>query len=63
MVLLQFSTGEYHPLAQCPLIYVRESHQPDPETVVEISGDHVALVTGDILSIFDWKTGHKRLVC
>ncbi|KAF8335199.1 hypothetical protein F5887DRAFT_892119, partial [Amanita rubescens] len=62
MVLLQFSTGQHHPLAQCPLIYVKGSYyRPDGETVLDISGDHVALVTGNILFIFDWKTGHKRL--
>lgn len=63
MILLRFSTGEYHPLAQCPQIYLMDSLQTDPDIVLEISGDNVALLSGDVLFIFDWKTGKRRLVC
>ncbi|KIL63058.1 hypothetical protein M378DRAFT_164939 [Amanita muscaria Koide BX008] len=67
LVLLQFSTGEYHPLARHPRIHVQTS--PDARLWVYpgIAGDNLVLVVnGDYvhnskLLIFDWKTGHKRL--
>ncbi|KIL65000.1 hypothetical protein M378DRAFT_556245 [Amanita muscaria Koide BX008] len=64
LVLLKFSTGEYHPLARHPLIHVQISPS-SYFTSVRIVGDHLALVVHDQddskLFIFDWKTGHKRL--
>ncbi|KAM6499871.1 hypothetical protein JOM56_005379 [Amanita muscaria] len=74
LVLLQFSTGEYHPLARHPRIHVQTS--PDARLWVNpgIAGDNLVLVVhGDYdgewdisfhdskLLVFDWKTGHKRL--
>ncbi|KIL60821.1 hypothetical protein M378DRAFT_904422 [Amanita muscaria Koide BX008] len=65
LVLLKFSTGEYHPLARHPLIHVQRSSSARPYNVVKIVGDNLALVVhdqdGGKLFIFDWKTGHKRL--
>ncbi|KIL65581.1 hypothetical protein M378DRAFT_518746 [Amanita muscaria Koide BX008] len=65
LVLLKFSTGEYHPLAHHPLIHVQRSPSKQPGATVRILGDHLALVIhdedGSKLFIFDWKTGHKRL--
>ncbi|KIL60576.1 hypothetical protein M378DRAFT_83581, partial [Amanita muscaria Koide BX008] len=65
LVLLKFSTGEYHPLARRPLIHVRRSPSAQPYTTVRIVGDNLALVVddrdGSKLFIFDWRTGHKRL--
>ncbi|KAM6496831.1 hypothetical protein JOM56_007304 [Amanita muscaria] len=65
LVLLKFSTGEYHPLAHHPLIHVQRSPSKQPGATVRIVGDHLALVIhdedGSKLFIFDWKTGHKRL--
>jgi hypothetical protein len=66
MTLLQFSTGEYHPLAHCPRIDIQDYYDLDQLITLEIAGDNVALLVGtrggDQLYIFDWKTGHKRLV-
>ncbi|KAM6497487.1 hypothetical protein JOM56_007960 [Amanita muscaria] len=65
LVLLKFSTGEYHPLARHPLIHVQRSTSAKPYANVRIVGDHLALVVNvqddSKLFIFDWKTGHKRL--
>src|SRR6266550_7409201 len=70
MIFLKFSTGEYHPSAHCPRIHVQNSHRAgSPRITQEVVGDNFALVVsnrgtsmGDRLFIFDWKTGHKRLV-
>ncbi|KAM6489627.1 hypothetical protein JOM56_014949 [Amanita muscaria] len=66
LVLLKFSTGEYHPVARHPLIHVQRSPSALPFANVTIVGDNLALVVhdqdGSKLFIFDWKTGHKRLV-
>jgi hypothetical protein len=68
MVLLQFSTGEYHPLAQHSRIFVQDSSLRRPAIAMEIVGDNLALVVNnggrinDKLYIFDWKTGHRKLV-
>lgn len=77
LILLQFSTGEYHPLARYPRITLQDfpSSVRPPEIALEIVGDNLALVifnaTGnfrihkrfrDKLFIFDWKAGHKKLV-
>ncbi|KAM6499876.1 hypothetical protein JOM56_005384 [Amanita muscaria] len=69
LVLLKFSTGEYHPLARHPQIHVQRSPEVDPWVSSRIVGDNLALVVhnddgmfSDKLFIFDWKTGHKRLV-
>ncbi|KIL60823.1 hypothetical protein M378DRAFT_904498 [Amanita muscaria Koide BX008] len=65
LVLLKFSTGEYHPLARRQLIHVQRSSSAQPFTSVKIVGDNLALVVhdqeGSKLFIFDWKTGHKLL--
>ncbi|KIL62142.1 hypothetical protein M378DRAFT_166125 [Amanita muscaria Koide BX008] len=65
LVLLKFSTGEYHPVARHPLIHVQTSPSARPFSNVTIVGDNLALVIhdqdGSKLFIFDWKTGHKRL--
>ncbi|KAM6499998.1 hypothetical protein JOM56_005506 [Amanita muscaria] len=68
LVLLKFSTGEYHPLARHPRIHVQKSFSPRPLVIPRIVGDNIALVVRsadsidpDELFIFDWKTGHKRL--
>ncbi|KIL62129.1 hypothetical protein M378DRAFT_166112 [Amanita muscaria Koide BX008] len=64
LVLLKFSTGEYHPLADRPIIHVQRS-SAEPYANIRIVGDNLALVVhdqdGSKLFIFDWKTGHKRL--
>ncbi|KIL58188.1 hypothetical protein M378DRAFT_170914 [Amanita muscaria Koide BX008] len=68
LVLLKFSTGEYHPLARRPRIHVQRSSEARPWVVPRIVGDNLALVVhcrdgtfSDKLIIIDWKTGHKRL--
>ncbi|KAM6497457.1 hypothetical protein JOM56_007930 [Amanita muscaria] len=65
LVLLKFSTGEYHPLARRQLLHVQRSTLAEPYTSIKIVGDSLALVIhdhdGSKLFIFDWKTGHKRL--
>ncbi|KIL62120.1 hypothetical protein M378DRAFT_81729, partial [Amanita muscaria Koide BX008] len=65
LVLLKFSTGEYHPHARHSLIHVQRSASARPYITVRIVGDNLALVLhdedGSKLFIFDWKTGHKRL--
>ncbi|KIL55604.1 hypothetical protein M378DRAFT_57037, partial [Amanita muscaria Koide BX008] len=68
LVLLKFSTGEYHPLARRPRIHVQRSSEARPWVVPRIVGDNLALVVqsrggmfADKLIIIDWKTGHKRL--
>ncbi|KAM6489619.1 hypothetical protein JOM56_014941 [Amanita muscaria] len=65
LVLLKFSTGEYHPLARRPLIHVQRSPSARPFTFIRIVGDNLALLVhaqdGSKLFVFDWKTGHKRL--
>ncbi|KAM6495009.1 hypothetical protein JOM56_009632 [Amanita muscaria] len=65
LIFLKFSTGEYHPLARHPLIHVQRSPSDQPDAIVRIVGDHLALLVhdedGSKLFIFDWKTGHKRL--
>ena len=63
MIPLQFSTGEYHPLARYPRIHVQDFDEMRPGIAVEIVGDNIALVTQTRLFIFDWKTGQKKLVC
>jgi hypothetical protein len=69
MIFLKFSTGEYHPLARSPCIHVQDSHAGTLRITQEVVGDNFALVVnnsgasiGDRLFIFNWKTGHKRLV-
>ncbi|KAM6499995.1 hypothetical protein JOM56_005503 [Amanita muscaria] len=68
LVLLKFSTGEYHPLARNPRIHVQRSPSARHWVSPTIVGDNIALVVhskddtvSDKLFIFDWKTGHKRL--
>ncbi|KIL62124.1 hypothetical protein M378DRAFT_805600 [Amanita muscaria Koide BX008] len=65
LVLLKFSTGEYHPHARHSLIHVQRSASARPYITVRIVGDNLALIfhdeDGSKLFIFDWKTGHKRL--
>ncbi|KIL63953.1 hypothetical protein M378DRAFT_648534 [Amanita muscaria Koide BX008] len=67
LVLLKFSTGEYHPLARHPRIHVQRSLSARPETILEVVGDNLALIINDRsmftakLFVFDWKTGHERL--
>ncbi|KAM6497469.1 hypothetical protein JOM56_007942 [Amanita muscaria] len=65
LVLLKFSTGEYHPHARHSLIHVQRSASARPYITVRIVGDNLALILhdqdGSKLFIFDWKTGHKRL--
>ncbi|KAF8627030.1 hypothetical protein AX15_004565 [Amanita polypyramis BW_CC] len=64
MILLQFSTREYHPLAHCPRIDVQD-YERGQRVTLEIAGDSLALLVKTHrmaqLFIFDWKTGHKRL--
>ena len=62
MIPLQFSTGEYHPLARYPPIYIEEFDEMYPSVAVEIVGDNIALMTRTSLFIFDWKTGRRRMV-
>ncbi|KIL63087.1 hypothetical protein M378DRAFT_29783, partial [Amanita muscaria Koide BX008] len=68
LVLLKFSTGEYHPLARRPRIHVQRSPEDKPLVDSKIVGDNLALVVhsndgrfSDKLFIFDWKTGRKLL--
>ncbi|KIL63942.1 hypothetical protein M378DRAFT_163905 [Amanita muscaria Koide BX008] len=68
LVLLKFSTGEYHTLARNPRIHVQRSPSAELWVSPTIVGDNIALVVHseddtvpDKLFIFDWKTGHKRL--
>ena len=69
LVLLKFSTGEYHPLARRPQIHVQISPEVEPWVVSRIVGDNLALVVhsddgtfSDKLFIFEWKTGRRVLV-
>ncbi|KAK2463307.1 hypothetical protein APHAL10511_004962 [Amanita phalloides] len=66
LVLLQFSTGTYHPHARHPRINVQTSFVVRPAIALEIVGDNLALAIShrharDKLFIFDWKSGDKRL--
>ncbi|KIL58186.1 hypothetical protein M378DRAFT_60766, partial [Amanita muscaria Koide BX008] len=68
LVLLKFSTGEYHPLAHRPRIHVQILLEVEPWVVSEVVGDNLALIVhsrdgsfSDKLFIFDWKTGRKLL--
>ncbi|KAF8625449.1 hypothetical protein AX17_006850 [Amanita inopinata Kibby_2008] len=67
LVFLKFSTGEYHPLAEQHRIHVCKSASSQPSVALEIVGDNIALVLTsrggemDILFIFNWKTGKKKL--
>ncbi|KIL54198.1 hypothetical protein M378DRAFT_134515 [Amanita muscaria Koide BX008] len=68
LVLLKYSTGEYHPLARHPRIHVQKSPEAVLQFMSRIVGDHLALIVQslddnvpDKLFIFDWKTGCKRL--
>ncbi|KIL63052.1 hypothetical protein M378DRAFT_164933, partial [Amanita muscaria Koide BX008] len=68
LVLLKFSTGEYHPLARRPQIHVQRSPEVEPWVVSKIVGDNLALVVhsddgmfSDKLIIFEWKTGRRLL--
>ncbi|KAM6499833.1 hypothetical protein JOM56_005341 [Amanita muscaria] len=68
LVLLKFSTGEYHPLARSPRIHVQRSPEVKPWVVSRIVGDNLALMVhsndgtfSDKLFIFDWRTGRKLL--
>ncbi|KIL63091.1 hypothetical protein M378DRAFT_733816 [Amanita muscaria Koide BX008] len=68
LVLLKFSTGEYHPLAHRPRIHVQRSPEVRPWVVSRIVGDNLALIVhsndgtfSDKLFIFDWRTGRKLL--
>ncbi|KAM6499837.1 hypothetical protein JOM56_005345, partial [Amanita muscaria] len=68
LVLLKFSTGEYHPLARSPRVHVQRSPEDKPLVDSRIVGDNLALVVhsndgrlSDKLFIFDWKTGRKLL--
>ncbi|KIL63043.1 hypothetical protein M378DRAFT_732193 [Amanita muscaria Koide BX008] len=68
LVLLKFSTGEYHPLACRPRIHVQRSPEVRPWIVSRIVGDNLALVIhsddgtfSDKLFIFDWKSGRRLL--
>ncbi|KAF8334357.1 hypothetical protein F5887DRAFT_991429 [Amanita rubescens] len=68
MILIKFSTGEYHPLARRPRIHVQDSYGPRPAIALDVVGDTLALAVNNLrgmsrdrLFIFDWKTGHTRL--
>ena len=65
MTIIQFSTGEYHPLAHRPQIHVQD-YERGHHVTLEIAGDNIALLVDthrmEHLFIFNWKTGHKRLV-
>ncbi|KAM6499877.1 hypothetical protein JOM56_005385 [Amanita muscaria] len=68
LVLLKFSTGEYHPLARHPRIHVQISPDSRLEVNAGIAGDNLVLLVHndngnfpDKLFMFEWKTGHKRL--
>ena len=64
--LLQFATGDYHPLAHHPQIDVQD-YERGQNVVLEITGDNLALLVNTHrmtqLFMFDWKMGHKRLIC
>ncbi|KAF8344382.1 hypothetical protein F5887DRAFT_1204793 [Amanita rubescens] len=64
ITLLQFSTGEHHPLAHRPRIDVGE-YEMGQHVFLEVAGDNIALLIDTYgisqLSIFDWKTGLKKL--
>ncbi|KAG6901350.1 hypothetical protein C0995_013209 [Termitomyces sp. Mi166 len=63
--LLEFSTGEPHPLARNPVLFVRYTFQPAASSIgLEIAGKYLALVTTPSLTetlarfcVFEWKTG------
>ncbi|KAG5641544.1 hypothetical protein DXG03_004803, partial [Asterophora parasitica] len=65
----QFSTGEPHPLAQQPVLFIQQSGTARPSMGIEIVGDHLALVitwfsepnVSDQLYVFDWRTGALKL--
>jgi hypothetical protein len=46
MTLLQFSTGEYHPLAHCPRIDIQDYYDLDKMSMLKIAGDNLALLVG-----------------
>ncbi|KAG6879438.1 hypothetical protein C0992_002704 [Termitomyces sp. T32_za158] len=65
--LLQFSTGNLHPLAQAPVLFVEASNLSHPANLIEIVGNHLVLViphpsnrqtlSKDRLYVYQWKTG------
>ncbi|RDB20399.1 hypothetical protein Hypma_012541 [Hypsizygus marmoreus] len=69
--LLQFSSGQPHPLAHTPKIHVADSSWgPRPAIGIEIVGDHLALITNYFLNamqpdddfyVYEWKTGTLKL--
>ncbi|KIL63046.1 hypothetical protein M378DRAFT_12420 [Amanita muscaria Koide BX008] len=68
LVLLKFSTGEYHPLARRPRIHIQRSTEVEPRVSARIVGDNLALIVhsyygtfSDKLIIFDWKIGRRLL--
>ncbi|KAM6499991.1 hypothetical protein JOM56_005499 [Amanita muscaria] len=68
LLLLKYSTGEYHPFARHSRIHVQRSPDARPRVMSRIVGNNFALIVhsrddcfADKLIIFDWKTGYKRL--
>ncbi|KAG6867361.1 hypothetical protein C0993_003846, partial [Termitomyces sp. T159_Od127] len=70
--LLQFSTGNAHPLAQTPVLFVEASDWAHPAVLIEIVGDHLVLVMthaflhfqpllSDRLYVYNWKTGTLKM--
>ncbi|KAG6919492.1 hypothetical protein DXG01_005751 [Tephrocybe rancida] len=69
--LLQFSTGEPHPLAQTPVLFVYRTSTLRPAIFIEIVGEHLVLVISytarhflvrdDRMYVFDWKTGTVKM--
>ncbi|KAG6888854.1 hypothetical protein C0995_005275 [Termitomyces sp. Mi166 len=72
LYLLQFSTGDFHPLARSPVLFVEASDWSHPAILIEIVGDHLVLVLthaflqfqpllSDRLYVYQWKTGTLKL--
>lgn len=72
---IRFSDNTPHPLAQSPTLVVDRCVFRRPILGIEICGDHLALVTGDMhifglpgtyenkFRVYDWKRGVLKMAC
>jgi hypothetical protein len=74
VILIKFSTGDYHDNARRPIISVNDStvFQGPPSVNIEIVGENLALVvlyprdiygTRNLFYLYDWKRGTRKMVC
>jgi len=68
IVLLKFSTGKPHPAARQSTIHVLSSEWKEPETSIEIVGDHLVLIltyhnlmSNDRVFVYDWRNAVQKM--